>query len=111
MLRRLPTSLRLRRLLHSTSGLCQLGEHPSSVTTHQCCSSPAHAAADVAAHAADAAADADAERQQRQWFSAAVLAGRMERKPLAPPGYSRTFYKRRLPTPPAIEFASDQGEY
>ena len=35
----------------------------------------------------------------------------MERKPLAPPGYSRTFYKRQLPSPPAIEFASDRGSW
>lgn len=26
-----------------------------------------------------------------------------------PPGLSKTFYKRQLPTPPAIEFASEQG--
>ena len=39
----------------------------------------------------------------------AAAAQRMERKPLAPPGYSRTFYKRQLPSPPAIEFASEQG--
>ncbi|EFN53566.1 hypothetical protein CHLNCDRAFT_25686 [Chlorella variabilis] len=34
----------------------------------------------------------------------------MERKPLAPPGFSRTFYKRQLPSPPAIEFASARGK-
>lgn len=33
----------------------------------------------------------------------------MESAPLAPPGYSRTFYKRQLPSPPAIAFASDRG--
>ena len=30
-------------------------------------------------------------------------------KPLAPPGLSRTFYKRILPSPPSIEFASPKG--
>lgn len=30
-------------------------------------------------------------------------------KPLAPPGLSRTFYKRQLPSPPSIEFASAKG--
>ena len=35
---------------------------------------------------------------------------KMERKPLAPPGFSRTFYKRQLPSPPAIEFTSARGE-
>ncbi|KAI3424114.1 hypothetical protein D9Q98_009475 [Chlorella vulgaris] len=34
----------------------------------------------------------------------------MESAPLAPPGYSRTFYKRQLPSPPAIAFASDRGK-
>lgn len=30
--------------------------------------------------------------------------------PLAPPGFSRSFYKRPLPCPPAIEFSSDEGK-
>lgn len=49
-------------------------------------------------------------QQQAQQLSAAQAGAAMERKPLAPPGYSRTFYKRQLPSPPAIEFASDRGE-
>ncbi|KAL6784992.1 hypothetical protein ACKKBG_A01995 [Auxenochlorella protothecoides x Auxenochlorella symbiontica] len=31
--------------------------------------------------------------------------------PLSPPGVSRTFYKRQLPCPPAIEFSSEQGKH
>lgn len=31
-------------------------------------------------------------------------------KPLAPPGLSRTFYKRELPTPPAVAFSSEEGQ-
>lgn len=49
---------------------------------------------------------AQAQAQQQQQ---AQQPPKMERKPLAPPGYSRTFYKRQLPCPPAIEFASDRG--
>lgn len=31
-------------------------------------------------------------------------------KPLAPPGLSRTFYKRELPCPPAVAFSSEEGQ-
>lgn len=50
------------------------------------------------------------QQQQAQQQQPAAAAAKMERKPLAPPGYSRTFYKRQLPSPPAIEFASERGE-
>lgn len=48
--------------------------------------------------------------QQQQQQQQQLQPVKMERKPLAPPGYSRTFYKRQLPSPPAIEFASDRGK-
>ncbi len=41
---------------------------------------------------------------------ATATATRKMDKPLAPPGRARTFYMRQLPTPPAIEFASERGE-
>ena len=50
-------------------------------------------------------------QQQQQQPQQPQAPPKMERKPLAPPGYSRTFYKRQLPSPPAIEFASDRGAH
>lgn len=54
--------------------------------------------------------DRQQQQQEQQQEQPAAATAKMERKPLAPPGYSRTFYKRQLPSPPAIEFASDRGK-
>lgn len=65
--------------------------------------SSSHSSRDAQAGGAAAAADGLPSCQQ------AEPPKKMEHKPLAPPGFSRTFYKRQLPSPPAIEFASDRG--
>ena len=100
MLLRRAASSGARRLidaagLAATSG-CRLGDCTAHATA---------AAATEGAPASGASSPRQHQQQQPQ------QAARMERKPLAPPGYSRTFYKRQLPSPPAIEFASDRGTW
>ena len=93
LLRAAPAALPLLEALgplyhaaHSSHSRCSLG----SCNTAGCRS----------ADGADQAGQQQHQHQQQPAMS----------KPLAPPGLSRTFYKRQLPSPPSIEFASAQGE-
>lgn len=101
MLRRL-LKVGPRRLLDATQlttssgGRCQLA---------QPCSAELERQGRARGAPPEARSQAPSAQQRQQQVEA-----RMERKPLAPPGYSRTFYKRQLPSPPAIEFASERGE-
>ena len=91
--------LSLGRLSPARAAAALLGATRTRVASHSC---GPRCNLDPAAAACDAAPVAPAGGRKKAME-------RQPQKPLAPPGFSRTFYKRQLPSPPAIEFASEQG--